>query len=97
MKSTDNVGITFANVVISRGILDHVVNVTLGAFQFTPTNEGKIDNDLVVTSRLRLSKGCAKQLRDCLDDLLTAVDKAEAVPVGIASNGDGRHPEESLN
>lgn len=98
MKSTDNVGITFANLVVGRGISDHVLNVTLGAWNWTPNEDGSVDPDLVIVSRLRLTKSCAKQLRDSLVVFLDEIEKAEAQAVALAgSNGHDRQPDESLN
>lgn len=71
VKPVDNVGITFANIVTGFGRLHGVFNVQLGAFQFTNV-DGNVDTDLVLVSRLRLDERCAEQLRDILDDLLTA-------------------------
>ena len=39
MKSTDAVGITFANLVLGSGILNGVANVTLGAYEFNPDDK----------------------------------------------------------
>lgn len=98
MKSTDSVGITFANLVVGRGISDHVINITLGAFNWTPTDDNKVDPDLVIVSRLRLTKNCAKQLRDTLVLFLDEIDKAEAQAVALSgANGHDRQPDESLN
>jgi hypothetical protein len=87
MKSTDSVGITFANMVVVRGVFNNVINITLGAYQFSPSEDGAtIENDLVVTARLRLDKGCAKMLHEALGGLLADVEKAEAALVhGIAA------------
>lgn len=85
MKSTDQVGITFVNTVLGRGILNGVVNIQLGALQFSEGKDGDVDPDLVVACRLRMDRNCAKQLRDQLDVLLAMVDKAEAAAlIGIA-------------
>lgn len=97
MKSVDNVGLIFANMVVGRGIADHVINITLGAFQFTPTDDGKVDNDLVVTGRLRLTKGCAKQLRDTLVTFLAEVEHAESAALHPTANGHDRTSEDTLN
>lgn len=78
MKSTDQVGITFVNTVLGRGILNGIVNVQLGALQFSESDDGKVDPDLVVACRLRMDRICAKHLRDQLDELLAMVEKAEA-------------------
>ena len=75
MKSTDKVGITFANLVLGRGILNGVVNVTLGAYEFNPDESVHgVDPAPAIVSRLRLDITCAKSLRDALDDLLKAIE-----------------------
>ena len=96
MKSIDQVGITFANTVVGRGVFNSVINVSLAALTFAPTDDGKIDADPVITCRLRLDIACATQLRDALDELLMLIEKAktEAATVGIAPNGDASHAAE---
>ena len=81
MKATDNVGITFVNIVIGSGVLNNVINLSLGSFQFTPDDEGKeVSPDLVTSCRLRMDIPCAKQLYDNLGQLLGSLDKpAEAM------------------
>jgi len=86
MKSADQVGITFANSVVARGLFNHNVNITLAAFQFTPTEDNKVNPDPVVTCRLRLDIVCAKQLRDHLTELLAHLEP-DAASVGIDANG----------
>jgi len=79
MKSTDAVGITFANAVVGRGILNEVVNVNLAALNFTPTDDGKaIDPDPVIVARLRMDVPCAKQLHEALGQLLEIIDQAKS-------------------
>lgn len=78
MKTADNVGITYVNTVIGRGVLNSVVNLTLGTFNFTPTAEGTIDPDLVVAARLRMDLVCARNLHSVLGELLSAIDQADA-------------------
>ncbi len=79
MKSVDSVGVTFVNTVLGRGVLNGVVNLSFGVLQFTPSEtDSKVDPDLVVASRLRMDKNCAKQLYETLGDLLVLIDKAEA-------------------
>lgn len=86
MKSSDNVGITFANIVIGRGIADNIVNVTLGAYNFTPSDDGtRVDNDLAIVARLRLTKTCARQLADTLSKFMNEVEKAESSSSGVAA------------
>ena len=97
MNPIDEVGVTFVNAVLGRGTLNGVMNVQLGVLPFDIGEDGNVSPDIVVACRLRMDMTCAKQLRDCLDDLLSKIDKATAIPVGVATNGDARHPEESLN
>lgn len=79
MKPADTIGCTFVNTVIGRGIFNHVINLSFGVFNFTPSEaDGKIDLDPVVACRLRMDKACAVQLRNALNDLLTLVEEAEA-------------------
>ena len=88
MKSTDAVGITFANLVLARGIYNNVVNLTLGAYQFEPDADGaKIEPDPVVTCRLRMDTGCVLQMRDALNDLLKSIEDAKANELHPAMNG----------
>lgn len=69
-----NAPVTFVNTVINQGHFNAVVNVTLGTYNFTPVS-GKVEPDLVITSRLRMDLACAKQLRDALDAILTQATK----------------------
>lgn len=90
MKSSDGVSITFVNTVIGRGILNGVINLSLSAFNFTPTEDGHVDIDPVVACRLRMDKVCATQIRDTLNDLLAAIEKAEAeTAMGNTSKAEG--------
>ena len=71
MKANDNVGVTFVNAVIGSGILNNVVNLTLGVCLFTPdTESNKVEDDIVVASRLRMDPLCARQLLETLTRLL---------------------------
>lgn len=95
MKSADQVGITFANLCLGRGILNGVVNVTLGAFAFTPEGD-KVEADPMITARLRLDVPCAIALRDALTALLNDVqvkpsESPAAIEVEVAPNGVGKH------
>ena len=79
MKSVDNVGVTFINTVLGRGIINGVVNLTLGVLLFTPDDAGKvIDPDIRVATRLRMDQVCARQLHETLGDLLALIDKSDA-------------------
>ena len=100
MKSADQVGITFANTVVGRGIFNSVINVSLAALQFTPTDDGKIESDPVITCRLRLDVPCATQLRDALDELLVLIEKSKADATAMSAvvpNGDARPAEGKPN
>lgn len=75
MKSLDAVGVTFVNTVLARGVLNGVVNLQLGTYLLTPNQEGTaIEEDLVVSCRLRMDQVCARQLHDALGSLLAAID-----------------------
>ena len=82
IKSSDNVGCTFVNTVVGRGILNGVINLSFATFNFTPTDTGEVDVDPVVTCRLRMDKVCATQLRDVMNSLLADIEKAELAAVG---------------
>lgn len=86
MKSTDEVGITFAHLVLGRGVLNAVVNVTLGSMHFSPEN-GKIENDPRVVCRLRMDIPCAMSLRDALTELIATMS-APSVPQLDAASTD---------
>lgn len=90
MKSTDNVGITFANIVLGRGIFNGVVNVTLGAYEFNPDDKNeKVEPSPVIVSRLRFDVPCAKSLRDALSELLLSVETPPAGARETADAADG--------
>jgi hypothetical protein len=93
MKSIDQIGITFANMVIGGGIFQGVINVQFGAFTFETTEEGKVEAAPAVTCRLRMDESCARQLYETLGNTLAMLDKAT---LPAAANG-SRHPEEALN
>ena len=79
MKPNDSVGVTFVNVVLASGTFNNVIIVTLGECLFTPDPENsKVDDDIVVASRLRMDPLCARQLRDALTKLLEAPAEAAA-------------------
>lgn len=64
----DNVGCVFVNRVLGTGVMHGVINITLGTFNFTPSrDESRIENDLVVSCRLRLDIAAAAQLREAID------------------------------
>lgn len=78
MRSTpaDNIGVTFVNLLLGRGILNNVVNLTFGTFNFTPDTgqENGVDIDPVVSARLRMDVACARQLHQTLGELLESID-----------------------
>ena len=88
MKSEDNVGITFVNVLLGRGVLNNVVNLTLGAYNFTPAGD-TIDPDPVVCARLRMDVSCLKQMHDAIGTLLEAIEAEQKDPNTAALNGSG--------
>ena len=89
VEKNDQVPTTFVNAVMGRGIFNSVVNVQLGTLNFDAGEDGKVDNDLVTTVRLRMDLQCAAMLRDELNDLLAFVEKAKSESVvGVAANGD---------
>ena len=98
MKSTDQVGISFANLLVASGTYNGVVNATLAAYSFDPGSDDKVDPAPVITCRLRMDRMCATQLRDRLNDILAAMDKADLDAISkLSSNGESRQPDESLN
>lgn len=76
----DNVPVTFANVLFGGGTVNGVINVTLGVTRFTPTFEGKTNNDIVIASRLRLDLQAATNLRDFLDSQIKLMSAGSAKP-----------------
>lgn len=80
VKSMDNVGITFVNAVLGRGVFNGVVNVQFGALPFGVKDDGTIDTEMVVACRLRMDVQCAVQLRDNLNELLKMIEQqAQAI------------------
>lgn len=98
MKAVDNVGVTFATNVLVIGQRNGVVNVTLGALLFSPsetkTDDGRlaVDPDPAVVARLRMDEACAKQLRDDLTKILDGIAAARAL--AVHANGGGVQPAE---
>ena len=79
-QAADTVGVTFVNLLLGRGILNQVINLTVGVLNFTPDTEqdNGIDMDPVVAARLRMDVPCARQLYKTLGELLDSIDKKEA-------------------
>ncbi len=78
LRITDphNVPVTFVNQVVAAGHLNGIVNVTFGVARFSPTNDGSIDTDMIVASRLRMDMACAMQMRDQLDRIIGQAEVA---------------------
>jgi hypothetical protein len=88
MKVADPVGVTFVNVVLNRGILNGVVNISLGTYNFTPDDKLEaVALDTVVSSRLRMDLPCARQLHETLTTLLQAIDQETSTPPAPSSEG----------
>ena len=70
----DHVGIRYASVVLARGVLNGVINVTFGAYNFDPDSENPklVSRDPVVVDRLRMDTQCARQLYEALGELLNS-------------------------
>jgi hypothetical protein len=98
MNSSDNVSTTFVNTVIGRGSLNGVINLSFSTFNFTPNDQGQVDIDPVISCRLRMDKVCATQLRDVMNELLAAIEKAEqdvAVGIPAESQSEGIMPKKA--
>lgn len=65
-----NVPITFAHLLVAAGSCNGIVNLTLAAARFSPTEAGTIDNDVIVAARLRIDMTCAVHLRAELDRII---------------------------
>jgi hypothetical protein len=64
------VPVTFVNQTVGSGHLNGVVNLTFALAQFTPTDDGAIDTDMVIAARLRMDMLCATQLHELLGAIL---------------------------
>jgi hypothetical protein len=101
MKTTDNVGVTFVNTVINQGVLNGVINVNLGVFQFSPSEDGeKIEADPAVACRLRMDKVCAMQLHNAIGGILAKIESDQSAAMAAAADAQNEMPrgaEEKLN
>ena len=70
LQSLDTVGVQFVNVLLGRGVINGVVNLQFGTYQFTPVDDTQIAPDVVVSCRLRMDLECAQQLHTQLGVLL---------------------------
>lgn len=79
-KVTDpyKVPVVFVNQVIGSGQVNGIVNISFATALFSVGADGKIDPDLVITSRLRLDLFCVQQLHDTLGKIL-----AQNVKTGV--------------
>ncbi|MBM3091617.1 hypothetical protein GFB56_12410 [Ensifer sp. T173] len=68
------VPVTFSNIMLGGGLVNGVINFTLGVFRFTPTTDGKIHNDPIICSRIRLDRDTAITLRDFLNHQIALLD-----------------------
>lgn len=68
------VPVTFVNEVVGSGFLNGNINLTLATARFTPI-AGKVEHDIVITSRLRMDLFCAMQLRDELSRIIAGQTK----------------------
>ena len=95
MRSIDAVGITFVNGVVGRGYWNGVINIQLGAFQFTVTKDAsQVDTDLVVCSRLRMDIPAARELRDAISAQLEELERQrQEAMAAAASAADSPVPE----
>ena len=88
MKVADPVGVTFVNVVLNRGILNGVINISFGTYNFTPDDKLEVVAlDTVVSSRLRMDLTCARQLHETLSTLLEAITAESSAPPAPPSEG----------
>jgi len=67
--------VIFVSQVVGTGFLNGVVNLTLATARFTPSG-GRVEPDLVVSSRLRMDLFCAQQLRNEIDRIILQNTKA---------------------
>lgn len=84
-KPQDNVGVTFVNTVVTRGIMHNVINLSFGVFNFTPNEQGEVELDPTVACRLRMDRVCAMQLRDTLNHLFESIEQTEAAASNSAT------------
>lgn len=96
MKSADNVGVTFINYVVGRGVMNGVANLTLGTYAFDPSEDEKtVEVAPFISARLRMDVPTVRALHATLGELLQQIDgvSAETQPVTAAENsvdGDGK-------
>ena len=86
MKSIDQTGLTFVNIIVGSGVLNGVVNLSFASLLFTPADDEKtVDPDPAINCRLRMDVMCARQLHETLGRLLGSIDAEQ--PKEAAVNG----------
>jgi hypothetical protein len=79
IQSGPNGSPIFVNTVLARGILNGVVNLTFGQYQFTPdAEEPKIHSDQVIACRLRMDVMCLENLHRVTGELIQDIKKQQA-------------------
>lgn len=76
--------IVWVNFVATKGVFNGNVNLTLGAYNFTPT-ENEVAPDPVIVGRLRMDKVAAIHLRDALNEM---IENLETGPQPIVEETD---------
>lgn len=74
MKVRNDVKIEFVNFLVGRGIYNDVVNLALGVYNFTPSDDSKIESDPEIVVQLRMDKACLLQLRDATVELARIIE-----------------------
>lgn len=67
-----NVPVVFVNQLVTAGHSNGVANFTFVTARFTPGDGATVDDDYVISSRLRMDLACVQQLRDSCDVILQA-------------------------
>jgi hypothetical protein len=65
------------NGVVGMGHLGGIVNITFSTFQFTPTGDGKVEDDPVISCRLRMDIACLQQLHAACESKLAELLKPQ--------------------
>jgi hypothetical protein len=86
LKTQDDVGVTFINQVVSRGVWNDVANLTLAVYNFSPEGD-KIAADPVIVGRLRMDKQCAIQLAQAMAEIIMIYDRMEQEPDALKADG----------
>lgn len=71
IRDPNTVPVTFVSDIAAIGFFNGVTNLTFVVAQFSPpSTAGKIDMDLVVSSRLRMDLYCVQRLYEQLGKIL---------------------------